>query len=296
MIGSGLSAVLHWARRQAISLGLPRSGRFIQPREESEACRRISFVVAVHNAPEVTRRCLSSLARYAATAEIILVDDGSTDPGTIRLLQEQSANHGWSLVMHPSPLGHSRACESGARLASREFVCLLNSDTYVTPWGWVAIVNAFLGSDKVAVVGPSTSWATTEQRLVPAMHCRHFWTDSQIVGFADRHRKRASVTDVVRLQEISGFAFFIRRSVWMESGGFNPDLKDYGNEAELCERLTARGFDLMWVKVAYIHHFGQQSYSRVGDGYIERQKAGVALWLKSRGTGSPNGDGGAPLI
>ena len=293
MIAGRLRTAFHWARHHAISIGLPRSARFTQPLDESEACRRISFVVAVHNSPEVTRRCISSLEQYARTAEVILVDDGSTDPVTRTLLKDKSTNLGWPLVVHLSPLGHSRACEAGARLATREFLCLLNSDTYVTPWGWAAIVDTFLRSDRTAVVGPSTSWATTEQRLVPAMHCRHFWTDSQIVGFADRHRRRVPSTDRFRLQEISGFAFFIRRAVWVQFGGFNPELKDYGNEAELCERLIVRGWSLVWVKAAYIHHFGQQSYSRLGDDYIANQKARVALWFKRRNAGSSGGDGGA---
>ena len=293
MIGNRLRSAFHLARRHFISFGLPRSASFVQPREEAEACRSISFVVPVHDAPEVTRRCLSSLALYARTAEVILVDDGSMEPATRHLLEEHSTSHGWRLVVHPSPLGHSRACEAGARFATRDFLCLLNSDTYVTPWGWAAIVDAFLLCDRTAVVGPSTSWATTEQRLIPAMHCRHFWTDSQIVGFAERHRKRVPSTDLVRLREISGFAFFIRRDIWEEAGGFDPSLVDYGNEAELCERLTARGWGLVWVKAAYIHHFGQQSYSRLGDGYIANQKARVALWFKRRNAGSSGGDAGA---
>ena len=222
MIGNRLRTAFHWARRHAITFGLPGSARFTQPQQEAEACRRISFVVAVHDAPEVTRRCLGSLSQYARTGEVILVDDGSRDPFTKRLLEEYVRDQGWPLVEHPSPLGHSRSCEAGASLATREFLCLLNSDTYVTPWGWSAIIDGFLRSDRVAVVGPSTSWATTAQRLVPAMHCRHFWTDSQIVGFADRHRRRTRNDDVVSLPEISGFAFFIRRAVWEQFGGFDP--------------------------------------------------------------------------
>ena len=207
----------HWARRHAITFGLPGSASFTQPQQEAEACRRISFVVAVHDAPEVTRRCLGSLSQYARTGEVILVDDGSTDPVTKRLLEEYVRDQGWPLVVHTISPRPQQVMRGGSGLATREFLCLLNSDTYVTPWGWSAIVNAFLRSDRVAVVGPSrASWATTAQRLVPAMHCRHFWTDSQIVGFADRHRRRTRDDDVVSLPEISGFAFFIRRTVWKQ--------------------------------------------------------------------------------
>ena len=52
------------------------------------------------------------------------------------------------------------------------------------------------------------------------------------------------------------------------------------------ERLIASGWDLHWVRAAYIHHFGQQSYSQLGDGYIERQKARVAQRFTRRGSGA----------
>ena len=54
---------------------------------------------------------------------------------------------------------------------------------------------------------------------------------------------------------------------------------------ELCERLIASRWDLNWVRAAYIHHFGQQSYSQVDGGYIERQKARVAKRFERRGPG-----------
>ena len=244
----------------------------------------------VHDAPVVTKRCLDSLALYCGGSEIILVDDGSKEQSTRDLLQEQSRTNGWRLITNDVALGHSRACEVGAQVATRPYLCLLNSDTYVTPWGWSAIVEVFAGDRRVAVVGPSTSWATTEQRLIPAMHCRHFWTDSQIVAFAKRHLERRSGPDTMDLDEINGFAFFIRRDIWTQIGGFDKALTDYGNESELCVRLRRGGHRLVWARSAYIHHFGGQSYAQLGEGYTEMRKQEVRRFLSERGD-PPPGDG-----
>ena len=59
---------------------------------------------------------------------------------------------------------------------------------------------------------------------------------------------------------IGGFAFFIRRSVWIECGGFDPNLPDYGNENELCIRLEKAGSGIGWTRSAYIHHLSGQTY------------------------------------
>jgi GT2 family glycosyltransferase len=65
---------------------------------------------------------------------------------------------------------------------------------------------------------------------------------------------------------VSGFAFFIRRSLWEQIGGFDQKLPDYGNEVELCNRVAANGYRMAWIRNSYIHHFGQQSYRNlIGD-------------------------------
>ncbi len=290
MLGERVRNLARALRRHYLSIGLPRSATFSQPPEEKASCRAFSIVVAVHDAPLVVKRCLDSLVLYARDCEVILVDDGSKEPITREMLRHYSVSQGWRLVVHDQALGHSRACEAGAMLATRPYICLLNSDTYVTPWGWTAILDAFEGDDGVAVVGPSTSWATTAQRLIPAMHCRHFWSDSQIVAFAQRYLKRLASTDRIELPEISGFAFFVRRDVWDHFGGFHAALHDYGNEAELCVRLRNTGWRLVWVRACYVHHFGEQSYSQLGANYIEQRKQEIHDFLAkgagSKGTGT----------
>ena len=275
----GIRKLARAVRRYYLSIGLPKVASFSKPEDERAASRDFSIVVAVHDAPLVVKRCLDSLALYAKDCEIILVDDGSKELSTRTLLRQQSASHGWRLIAHEKALGHSRACEAGANLATRPIICLLNSDTYVTPWGWKAIRAAFSDDDSVAVVGPSTSWASTAQRLVHAMHCRHFWSDSQIVAFAKHYLESVENDGRVELDEISGFAFFVRRNVWIQFGGFHKGLRDYGNESELCVRLRDAGLRLVWVRACYIHHFGEQSYSRLGPDYIERRKQEVHDFL-----------------
>ncbi|MBA7606546.1 hypothetical protein ES703_13696 [subsurface metagenome] len=184
------------------------------------------------------------------------------------------------MVRHNQARGHSRACEDGARLATRPYLCLLNSDTVVTPWSWLAAKQAFETDPRIAVTGPSTSWAFTEQVIPEARHCRHYWNDCQIFAFAQKYIKAQKYSKLVDLPEISGFAFFIRRELWNKLGGFDVNLPDYGNEAELCIRLSKSGWRLVWTQNSYIHHFGNLSYSDMktpkvifGQAYI-REKHG----------------------
>jgi hypothetical protein len=81
----------------------------------------------------------------------------------------------------------------------------------------------------------------------------------------------------------SGFAFFIRRSVWEQLGGFDRNLPDYGNELELCKRVAAKGYRRVWVRNAYIHHFGGQSYGdSIGDEAIVARKKSTLIYIEAK--------------
>lgn len=248
-------------RAHLLSLGLPRKAEFTQPEEEQNASAAMSIIIPFRDVSiAVFSRCLRNLVRYGSGAEVILVDDGSVRKETAEFVKPFIDTHGWRLVRNEKSLGHSRATEAGARLATRPYLCLLNSDAIVTPWSWLGAREAFEADPKIGICGPTTSQTPTEQMARPAELCRHFWSDSQIFGFAEKSVKPWPPRSFVELPKVGGFAFFIRRSLWEQLEGFAPNLPDYGNEFELCERALSQGWKIVWTKRSYIHHLGQQDY------------------------------------
>ena len=125
-------------RLRAVILSLDlRTARIPELSErERMASGDFSVIVPIHDAPEVTARCLSSIGRYGGDAEVILVDDGSRQERTVKLIQQTVEEMSWKLIRHDTPLRHSRACEAGGRLATRKYLLFLNSDAILTPWTW----------------------------------------------------------------------------------------------------------------------------------------------------------------
>jgi GT2 family glycosyltransferase len=273
------------ARLKVLSMNLRRHGVFELPAGERKASRSISVVVAVHDSPDVVRRCLRCLALFGGDAEVIIVDDGSRLQQTKQMLDAACSEHGWKLIRHSPGKGHSRACEAGIAVSSRPYICLLNSDALVTPRSWLGIVRAFEESPLVAVAGPSTSYTPTKQQVMRAERCRRLWTDEQIWSFAERYCGRREKEPIEDLRFAGGFAFFVRRSAWDRAGGFDINLPDYGNEVDLCRRVQKMGHRIVWSKGSYIHHIGSESYSRTlgmdtirkrcieADAYMERKTA-----------------------
>jgi len=275
-VPQGIVAGLRELKARALTHGtvwdFPRGVTFEPGPEDVLASKFMSIVVPIHDAPAVTRRCLASLERYAPYSEIILVNDGSKLRETVEVIDSFSIRTGWKVISHKAPLGHSAACGAGANMATRPYLCLLNSDTVVTPGCWRLIKEVFDCDPEIGVAGPSSSNAGTEQTLPLACALCFYWDDGQICAFANQllsHPPQPIVTD---LPWVSGFAFFIRRSLWSRLNGFDPNLPDYGNEIELCKRSIREGYRNVWISNAYIHHLGGQSYlPTIGeDGTIER--------------------------
>src|ERR1041385_2308293 len=98
---------------------------------------RCSIIIPVFNHAALTQQCLSAIQ---ADAEIIVVDDGSTEPLP-------------STIRHETNTGFAKACNDGAVAASGEYLIFLNNDTIPQP-GWLdALVRHADAHPQAAVVG-----------------------------------------------------------------------------------------------------------------------------------------------
>jgi GT2 family glycosyltransferase len=100
--------------------------------------KSVSIIIPNWNGADLLRANLPSVLvaseNYKGDAEIIVVDDASTDT-SVGLLRE--AYPGVKLVVHRHNEGFGRACWSGARAAGHPVLIFLNSDVEVAP-GFIA--------------------------------------------------------------------------------------------------------------------------------------------------------------
>lgn len=95
---------------------------------------KISIIVPVYNTGEPLKRCLDSLiAQTQPDLEILVVDDGSTDPKTVKLCDEFQENYPAHRVFHLPNGGPSAARNYGIQKAKGEYVCFVDSDDWIEP-------------------------------------------------------------------------------------------------------------------------------------------------------------------
>ncbi len=83
----------------------------------------ISIVLPAKNEAENLRRLLPELKRLEPLAEILVVNDGSTDD-----TEAVCAAHGVSCVSHPYSMGNGAAIKTGARHATHDVLVFMDAD------------------------------------------------------------------------------------------------------------------------------------------------------------------------
>ncbi len=96
--------------------------------------KSVSVIIPNWNGSDLLQAYLPSVLeaqeKYRGKAEVIVVDDASTD-ASVRLLQEEFA--GIKAVVHEHNRGFGKACWSGAKAAQHPILIFLNSDVKVDP-------------------------------------------------------------------------------------------------------------------------------------------------------------------
>lgn len=96
---------------------------------------RFSIVIPVYNVQEYLQACINSvLANDCADAEILLVDDGSTDGVCPGLCDENAARHPDLIrVIHQENRGLGGARNTGLEAARGEYLFFVDSDDTIAP-------------------------------------------------------------------------------------------------------------------------------------------------------------------
>lgn len=100
-------------------------------REKDQQVNKISVIIPVYNKAPFLKRCLGSVASQTRTAEIIIVDDGSTD-GSGQICDEYK-KHANFKIYHTRNAGVSEARNFGMDHATGEYITFLDADDAYEP-------------------------------------------------------------------------------------------------------------------------------------------------------------------
>lgn len=221
----------------------------------------VSVIIVNYKGFDLTSQCVKSLRVHSPQTEIIIVDNASRDRSVERLRElfpditivEMNGNNGFG-----------SANNAGAVAASGSHLFFLNNDTIVHSDSPQHLSSVLQREQKAAVVGPRLSYEDGSFQLSFGFDPSPFneWKTKRMqkglfrrdAKLTDKMQSRyASVTPV---DWVTGAALMIRREVFESIGGFDEAYFMYFEDADLCQRVRKKGWDVLYDPAATIMHYG----------------------------------------
>jgi len=225
----------------------------------------ISIVVPTYNTSRYIERNIHNLlSNVPRNTEIIVVDDGSTDP-TVSILK-RFKNIKLVTRKHTSP---AKVRNVGWRKARGDIVIFLDSDCYVTKNWFKEMIKPFKEKDVIAVSGVYLS----KQKKLISRYIQH--------QIAYRQSRVKKYTD-----NLASYSLAVKRKFLVKVGGFPEVYKIASAEdTELSYRLKKFG-EFVLNKKARVYHNHSESVKK----YLRKQFNHARFRILMYRRGNPIGD------
>ncbi|GFI08188.1 N-acetylglucosaminyl-diphospho-decaprenol L-rhamnosyltransferase [Lachnospiraceae bacterium] len=215
-----------------------------------KADNRVSVVVPNYNGIAFVERCFKALIKDAPKAELLLVDNGSTD-GSRELTARRFPQI--RIIALKENYGFCRAANEGMKAASSPYVILLNNDTEVLPGFTKALVSALQLEPRAFSAGAKMIQLHHPEKIDDAgnFYCA--------LGWAFARGKDKSVEYYEEPDEIfaaCGGAVIYRKAVLERIGYLDESHFAYLEDIDLGWRAKIAGWKNIYAPEAKVLHVG----------------------------------------
>lgn len=183
-----------------------------------------SVIVPCFNDGRYLQEALDSVFHQTASnIEIIVIDDGSTDPQTIALIDKLAADARLTVLRNDTCRGPSAARNLGISHARGEYILPLDADDRILPT-YIELAQAALAADPGLEI----------------VYCRARW-----FGLAmGEIRLPPFRPETLVLQNMIFATAMFRRATWEAVGGYSENMIDGMEDYDLWLKIIARGGDV----------------------------------------------------
>ena len=187
--------------------------------------------------------CIDSLFRFTEYPfKVVIVDNGGQ--GEIETFFSADSRD-ITVINAEYNLGWMKAINLVLKDCDTEYFCMMNDDVVFLPTSqmfWSKLIDHFK-DDTVGAVGPCSNFVAGPQSLIQQ--------DTPIV---------------FNSMVLIGFCSLVRTGLLQQLGGLD-ELLPGGDDFDLSIRIREAGYHLRVDKTVYLHHFGQQTGTRVHEGF-----------------------------
>lgn len=229
----------------------------------------VSVIIINYNTQELTLESIESVYKFTKDIqfEIIVVDNASREPISDAVT---SSFPDVILIENKENVGFGRANNEGIKIATGEFIFLLNSDAFLTSNALYEFCNFMRkeSNQKVGICGGEL-FSNRNNNTVSYGNFPSLLDAFSSIGFFKlypkyhyKHIASGIVNSDQNIREVGyvcGAAMLVRKSVIDQFGAFDPDFFLYFEETELSFRFKQKGYSSFILPYVKIIHLGSAS-------------------------------------
>lgn len=227
---------------------------------------KLSIVILNYKTKHLLRLAIKNLLELDIPVEheIIIVDNASED-GSVEMVEELYSES-VTLIANPENTGHAHGNNIGFKVATGEYILVLNSDIiFLSPDDVMTLVDYMDEHKDVGLLGPKLRNGNGTVQLScfrPYGNWTPLYRRTPLgkLGFAQRDLNRHLMIDfdhniTQEVEWILGASMLIRKEALDKVGYFNELFFLYFADYELCDRLRFHGYKVIYYADAKIVHY-----------------------------------------
>lgn len=283
----------HTPSETAVRRYLDRTGhrdvQLLDPAQESGIFRpvwpvpnpapRVSIILPTRDHADLVSRCVAGLLYRTdyPDFEVLIIDNDSCEAETFGLFERLTKRDSRVRILHhPGPFNYAALNNRAVAAATGDIVLLLNNDIEVIESGWLREMVSHAIRPDVGAVGARLLYG--DGRVQHGGVVLGVGTHAGGPGVAGHFGHGAEPDDIgyfgqlVLTREVSavtGACLALRRDIYLQAGGLDEiNLPISFNDVDLCLRIRALGFRIVWTPFAELYHL--ESVSRGPDSTPEQ--------------------------
>ncbi len=294
--GRGLPIYRPLVRSDATSVPVPPMARFLADLRASRDASaenspafvpEAAIIIPTRDRLPLLRACIESIAPTLPPAtEIVVVDNDSREPETLRYLEEMTRLPHRQVLRVAGEFNFSRLCNIGFRASSRRMLVFLNNDTTALSPQWLSELWHHAMKPDQGAIGA--------RLFYPSGRVQHAGVIIGMGGYAghvDLHAQAEERGCFGRLlsdhslSAVTGACLAVDRLKFEAIGGFDEaNLPVDLNDIDLCLRLGEKGWrTVLAADAALVHHESASRGRMPGNPRYRKEKAYFsARWRQAR--------------
>ena len=227
----------------------------------------VSVIIVSYKVRHYIEQCVDSVLRSVPDAQIIIVDNKSSD-GSVEFLTARFPQA--TVIANSENLGFGKANNMALAQATGRYVLFLNPDTVVAGRTIPGCMDFMDSHPEIGAVGVRMQYgngcfAPESRRSVPTPSVSFFHMSGlgrlfpRSHVFARYHLTYFDKNQPCRIEVVSGAYMFVRKEALDKTGGFDETFFMYGEDIDLSYRILKAGYENHYLPLPIVHYKGEST-------------------------------------